>query len=114
MIIDISDTKTGGNLGYCDHALVEFVVLMNRGQAKRKAGTLNFRKTKFQLVEELVNRKDSLVLFLLVNRNPWFPPRKLPSGTRIGRTLRILSTEHKSSRFPVVRNQESKAREHHG
>lgn len=56
MIIDSSDTKTGGNLGCCDHTLVEFVVLSNMGQAKRKAGTMNFRKAEFRLVKELVNR----------------------------------------------------------
>lgn len=100
MIIDISDTKTGGNLGCCEHALVEFVVQRDMGQAKRKFGTLDFRRAKFQLVKELVKRIP-WSWFLLVNRNPWFSPRKLPSGTReqnrTGRTLRMLSIEHKNS-----------------
>jgi len=43
------DVKTGGSLGCSDHALVEFTVLREKGQAKSKVRTLNFRKEKFQL-----------------------------------------------------------------
>ena len=52
----IDDVKTGGSLGCSDHALVEFAVLRDMGQAKSKVRTLNFRKAKFQLFKELVNR----------------------------------------------------------
>jgi len=51
----ISDAKTGGSLGCSDHALVEFTVLRDMGQAKSKVWTLSFRKAKFQLVKELGN-----------------------------------------------------------
>jgi len=43
------DDKTGGSLGYNDHALVEFKVLRDTGQVKTKVMTLNFRKANFQL-----------------------------------------------------------------
>ena len=52
----IFDIMTGGSLGCSDHALVEFTVLRDMGQAENKVGTLNFRKAKFQLFKELVNR----------------------------------------------------------
>ncbi|KAK4827894.1 hypothetical protein QYF61_022317 [Mycteria americana] len=52
----IGDIKTGGSLGCSDHALVEFAVLRDMGQAESKARTLNFRKANFQLFKELVNR----------------------------------------------------------
>ncbi|KAK4825362.1 hypothetical protein QYF61_026881 [Mycteria americana] len=52
----IGDVKTGGSLGCSDHALVEFTVLRDMGQAKSKIRTLNFRKAKFQLFKELGNR----------------------------------------------------------
>ena len=52
----ISDIKIGGSLGWSDHALVEFAVLRDMGQAKSTVRTLNFRKAKFQLFKELVNR----------------------------------------------------------
>jgi len=48
--------KTGGSPGCSDHALVEFAVLKEKGQVKSKVRTLNFRKEKFQLFKELVNR----------------------------------------------------------
>jgi len=46
-------------------ALVEFAVLRDKGQAKNKVRTLNFRKADFQLFKGLVG-----------------PHGKLPSGTR--------------------------------
>ena len=52
----IRDAKIGGSLGCSDHALVEFAVLRDMGQAKSKVRTLNFRKANFQLFKELVNR----------------------------------------------------------
>jgi len=95
----IGNVKTGGTLGCSDHALVEFTVLRNMGRAKRKVRTLNFRKVKFQLFKELVNRT----------------PGKLPSErreqNRAGRSLRTLSTGRKSSQSPGIRNQERKGRD---
>jgi len=52
----IGDVKTGGSLGYSDHTLVEFTVLRNIGKVRSIVRTLNFRKAKFQLFKELVNR----------------------------------------------------------
>ncbi|KAK4831467.1 hypothetical protein QYF61_017715 [Mycteria americana] len=52
----LSDIKIGGSLGCSNHALVEFAVLRDVGQAKSKVRTLNFRKANFQLSKELVNR----------------------------------------------------------
>jgi len=52
----ISDIKTGGSLGCSDHTLVEFAGLRDKGQAKSKVRTLNFRKASFQLFKELVSR----------------------------------------------------------
>ncbi|KAK4818023.1 hypothetical protein QYF61_004147 [Mycteria americana] len=52
----IGDIETGGSLGCSDHALVEFAVLRDMGQAKGKVRTLNFRKANFQFSKELVNR----------------------------------------------------------
>ena len=52
----IGDIKIGGSLGCSDRALVTFAVLRGMGQAKSKVRTLNFRKGKFQLFKELVNR----------------------------------------------------------
>ena len=46
------DVRIGGSLGCSDHALVEFAVLRDMGQAKSKVRTLNFRKAKFQLFKE--------------------------------------------------------------
>ncbi|KAK4807857.1 hypothetical protein QYF61_007763 [Mycteria americana] len=98
----ISDVRIGGSLGYSDHALVQFIVLRDMGQAKSKARTLNFRKE--------TNSLNSSKLTGL--------PGKLSSGTReqnrAGRSLRTLSTERKSSQPPGVRNQERKARDQHG
>ena len=55
----IGDLKIQGSLGCSDHALVEFAVPRDVGQAKSKVRTLSFRKAKFWLLRELVNR------------NPW-------------------------------------------
>ena len=52
----ICDVKTGGSLSCNDHALVEFAVLRDVGQAKSKVRTLNFRKAKFWMFKDLVNR----------------------------------------------------------
>ncbi|KAK4813526.1 hypothetical protein QYF61_009252 [Mycteria americana] len=52
----IGDVKIGGSLSCSDHALVEFTVLRDMGQAKSKVWTLNFRKATFQLFKELLNR----------------------------------------------------------
>ncbi|KAK4818274.1 hypothetical protein QYF61_009992 [Mycteria americana] len=52
----IGDIRIGSSPGYSDHALVEFTVLRDMGQAKSKVRTLNFRKANFQLFKELVNR----------------------------------------------------------
>ena len=46
----IRDVKIGGSLGYSDHAVVESAVLRDRGQAKGKVQSLNFRKTNLQLL----------------------------------------------------------------
>jgi len=46
----------GGSLSCSGHALVEFTVLRDMGQAKGKVRTLNFRKANFQLFKELVNK----------------------------------------------------------
>lgn len=35
--------KNGGNLGYSDHALVEFVISRNKGLANSGIRTLHFR-----------------------------------------------------------------------
>jgi len=52
----ISAVKIGASLGCSGHALVEFAVLRDIVQAKSKVSTLIFRKGKFQLFKELVNR----------------------------------------------------------
>jgi len=52
----IGDVKTGGSMGCSDHALVEFTDLRDMGQTKSKVRTLNFRKAKFHLFKELVNK----------------------------------------------------------
>jgi len=52
----IGDVKIGGSLGCSDHALVEFTVLRDMGQAKSKVRTWSFRKENFQLFKELVSR----------------------------------------------------------
>ena len=48
----IGDVKIRGSLGCSDHALVEFALLREMGQAKSKVRTLNFRKANLQLFKE--------------------------------------------------------------
>ena len=50
----ITEVKTGGSLACSDHALLEFVIL-NADLAKIRARTLCFRRTKFQLLKELLS-----------------------------------------------------------
>jgi len=50
------DIKTEGSLGCSDHALVEFAFLRYIEKVRSIVRTLNFRKVKFQLFKELVNR----------------------------------------------------------
>jgi len=45
----------GGNLGYSDHVLVEFVISRNLGLAKSRVRALNFRRVKFMLFKELLD-----------------------------------------------------------
>ena len=48
------EVKTGGSLGYSDHALVEFVILKNAVLAKSKAN-LCFRRANIQLLKEMLS-----------------------------------------------------------
>ena len=41
---ELISVRIGGSLGCSDHALVEFTVLRDMGQAKSKVRTLTFRK----------------------------------------------------------------------
>jgi len=50
------DIKIGSSLGCSDHVQVGFPVLRDKGQAKSKVRTWNFRKAKFHLFKELVIR----------------------------------------------------------
>ncbi|KAK4816396.1 hypothetical protein QYF61_016713 [Mycteria americana] len=59
----ITDIKIEGSLGCSDHALVEFAVLRETGQAKSKVRTLNFRKAKFQLFKEDKGAEQSWQIF---------------------------------------------------
>ena len=43
------EVKTGGSLGCSDHALVEFMILRDIGQAKSVVKTLNLTRTNLQL-----------------------------------------------------------------
>jgi len=52
----ISDVMIGGSLGCSNHTLVDTAVLRDKGQAKNKSRTLNFRKANFQLFKGLINR----------------------------------------------------------
>ncbi|OPJ62008.1 hypothetical protein AV530_002704 [Patagioenas fasciata monilis] len=56
----IGDVKIGGSLGSSDHACMDFTVLRDVGYVKIKVRTLIFRKAKFQLFEELVNRETAI------------------------------------------------------
>ncbi|KAJ7408459.1 hypothetical protein BTVI_59453 [Pitangus sulphuratus] len=51
----IKKVKIGGCLGCSDHALDNFVVSRNRGLAKNKVRTMNFRKLNFQMFKEIVD-----------------------------------------------------------
>lgn len=48
--------KTGGSLGFRDHALVEYAVLADTSQVRKKVMPLNFRKANFYLFRETVNK----------------------------------------------------------
>lgn len=48
--------KIGGILGCSDHSLVEFSVLRDMSQRKRIVKMMNFKKAKFKLLTEVVNR----------------------------------------------------------
>lgn len=51
----ISHVKTGRSLSCSDHALVEFSILRDMGQARTlNFRTLNFRKANLQLLKQLV------------------------------------------------------------
>lgn len=51
----IRDSKTGGNLGWSDHALLEFADLRDLSQLMKKVRILNFRKMIFHLFKELAD-----------------------------------------------------------
>jgi len=46
----IGDVNTGGSLGCSDHALVEFAVLRDMGQAKGQVRTLAFHRAQELLI----------------------------------------------------------------
>lgn len=52
----VDDIEIGGSLCCNDGALMDFTVLGDKGQVKSTVRILNFRKAKFQLFKELVNR----------------------------------------------------------
>lgn len=52
----MGDIKIGGCLGCSDHAMVKFMLQMDVIQEKSEFRKLNFRKAKFQVFRELVNR----------------------------------------------------------
>ncbi|PKU49594.1 nedd4-binding protein 2-like 2 [Limosa lapponica baueri] len=81
----ISNIKIGGSLGCSDHAPVDFAVLRDMGQGNSKGRTLNFRKVKLQLFNELVNG------------TPWETALRDKGANRAGRSLRPLSIDCKSS-----------------
>lgn len=51
----IRDIKTGGSLGCRDHSVIKFIVRRNMDQAKSEVRTMNFRKTNFQFLKDLVS-----------------------------------------------------------
>lgn len=53
--LQIKEAKTGGSLGYNNHALVEFVIVKNRGLAKSEVRMLNFERANFRLLKELLD-----------------------------------------------------------
>jgi len=52
----IGDMRIGGCLGCSDHVVVEFMLQREMRHAKCKIRALIFRKAKFQLFRELVNK----------------------------------------------------------
>lgn len=53
--LSVREVKIGGSLGCRDHALVEFAIWRNAGLAKSRGRTLNFKRAKFQLLEEVLD-----------------------------------------------------------
>ena len=51
----IKEVKIGDSLGCSEHALVGFVIWRNAGLAKSRGRTLNFKRAKFQLLEEVLD-----------------------------------------------------------
>jgi len=98
----IGDIKIRSSLGCSDHALVEFTLLRDMGKASSIVRTLNFRKANFQLFKQLVRR------------TPWERSSGTGGQNRAGRSLRMLSIEHRNSQSPGVRNQARKGRNQHG
>jgi len=49
-------TRIRGCLGCSGHAVMEFTILRDTGQAKSKTRRLNFKKTNFELFRELVSK----------------------------------------------------------
>lgn len=58
MVTNTNELMGDINTGLCRscHALVEVTVLKDMGQVKSKVRNLNFRKAKFHLFKELVNK----------------------------------------------------------
>lgn len=50
----VREVKIGGGLGCSDRASEEFAIRRDAGLAKSRARTLNFRRAKFCLLEELL------------------------------------------------------------
>jgi len=98
----VGDVKIGGRLGCSDHALVELVLLREMGITKSIVRTLNFRRANFQLFKKIVRR------------TPWETVLREGEQNRAGRSLRMYSTERKSSRSPGVRSRAEKGRDRHG
>ena len=98
----INDIKIWGSLGCRDRALVEFTVLRDMGKERSIVRTLIFRKAKFQLFKELVNR------------TPWKTVLRDREQKRGGRSLRMLCIECKSFQSPGVRNHARKGKDQHG
>ena len=91
----IGDIRIGGCLGCSKHAMIEFMLQRDMRQGKSKIRKLNFRKAKFQLFRELVNKMPSWVRF----------------QSRAGSSLRRLSLACKSSPCLGAASQERKARD---
>lgn len=98
----IGDMRIGGCLGCSDHVVVEFMLQRKMRHAKCKIRALIFRKAKFQLFGELVNK------------TPWENVLVGKVWSRASRSLRKLSSECKSSLSSGVASQERQARDQHG